>query len=211
MTHDVFVRELSFALQPTDHFSGLPVPEELAVSLDTPDPAVVAPVGGIRHADGSYRWINLATGAHTATVMSPSGRWVSWVPGPVSITLPLADPKQPVALELWPTPRASAPAGVSAVRGKLLGAGSMAGLRVSIDGTGAASLGKWTLTDDDGEFLYLLPGGPWPLTSAGLLDLTASVLTKSISGIAVTGGGTFVGSRFEVPPQREMRVRFQLA
>ena len=55
MTHDVFVRELSFALQPTDHFSGLPVPEELAVSLDTPDPAVVAPVGGIRHADGSYR------------------------------------------------------------------------------------------------------------------------------------------------------------
>jgi hypothetical protein len=106
MSADVFVRELAFALQPTDHFSGLPVPEELNVTLETPDPAVVSSIGSVRHADGSYRWINLPTGPHSANVRSPSGRWVSWTPGPIAITLPLADPQHPVPVELWPTPRA---------------------------------------------------------------------------------------------------------
>jgi hypothetical protein len=37
------------------------------------------------------------------------------------------------------------------------------------------------------------------------------VVSRTVTGIAVIGGATFVGSRFEVPPQREMRVRFQIA
>jgi hypothetical protein len=211
MSVDTFTRTLSFALQPIDHFSRAPVPEELQISLDSREPAVRSPAGGFRHSDGSYRWINVGNGAHTAVVQSKLGHWTSWSPGPLSISLPLTDPATAIGVELWPTPRASVPAGVSAVRGKLEGAGSVAGLRVAIDGTGVASLGRWTKTDADGEFLYLLPGGPWPLSAHGQLDLTAVVTGRTITSTIMLGGATTSGARFLIPPQREVRVRFQLA
>lgn len=210
MAADHTVHRLGFALRVDEHFSRAPLGEVVDVRLDTGEPPVRAPAGGPRHGDGTYRWANLADGLRRVSLRAASGRWVRWDPAPLDVVVPIPAPAAALVVEVWPTPLASAPPGVSAIRGKLVGAG-VAGLRVEIGGTSAAPTGRWTLADAQGELLYLLPGGPWPMTAARLLDLTVTIPGRTVAAVEVLPGPTsFPGARFEIPPQREIRARFHL-
>src|SRR6185436_10823748 len=130
----------------------------------------------------------------------PTGRWVRWDPAPLDVVVPIPDPATALSVEVWPTPLAPVPPGVTAIRGKLLGSG-VAGLRVEIDGTGAAPSGRWTFADAQGELLYLLPGGPWPMTPAQLLDLTVTIPGRTVAAVElIPGPTTFAGAQFQIPP-----------
>lgn len=211
MVADRLLHRLAFAVRVDDHFSRRPLEEQLALELHTGEGPVSSRGGTPRHDDGTYRWANLSDGLHRLTVRSPSGRFVRWDPGPIDVVVPVADPRHALAVEMWPTPLAAVPPGVSAVRAKLVGAG-VAGLRVEIAGTGTPPTGRWTKADAQGELLYLLPGGPWPLTSAGALDLTVSVPGRTVTGVQVIPGpSVFAGAQFTIAPSRETRVRIQLS
>jgi hypothetical protein len=204
---DHVLQRLAFALRVDEHFSRLPVTEELDLRLDTGEPSVYARNGGHRHDDGTYRWANLTDGLRQISFRSPSGRYVRWDPAPLDVVVPIADPLHAVAIEMWPTPLAAAPAGVTAVRAKLIGTG-VAGARVQIDGTGVTPTGRFTFADADGELLYLLPGGPWPFTTTGALDLTITIPGRTVTSVEVRPGPVlFAGAQFAVPPQRETRIR----
>jgi len=209
LTADTIQHRLSFALRVADHFSNISVDETLDVKLDTRERPVTSQAGLVRHDDGTYRWADLRDGLREVTIASPSRRWTTWTPGPLAVSVPLADPQTAVRYEMWPTPLASAPPGVSAIRGKLLGS-AVSGARIEINGTAMAPTGRYTLADAAGEFLYLLPGGPWPVTVNGALDLQITVVTRTVSGGDIAGIGSFVGAQFELPPSREMRIRFHV-
>ncbi|WP_437322179.1 hypothetical protein [Sorangium sp. So ce394] len=210
MVADLFVHRLAFALRVDEHFSREPLGEPVEVRLDTGEPAVDSLSGSARHSDGTYRWANLSDGLRRVTLRSASGRWVRWDPAPLDVVVPVPDQKTALVVEMWPTPLAAAPPGVSTIRGKLVGAG-VAGLRVEIDGTGAPPTGRWTFADAQGELMYLLPGGPWPMTAARLLDLTISIPGRTVAGVEVLPGPTsFTGAQFAIPPQREIRARFHV-
>lgn len=209
MVADSFVHRLGFAVRIEDHFSSIPVGEALDVALDTREAPVLSRDGRPRFDDGTYRWADLADGMRHLSVHSPSGRWVRWDPTPVSVVVPIADPMTALHVEMWPTPLASAPPGVSAIRGKLIGSG-VAGARVQIEGTGATPTGRFTFADESGELLYLLPGGPWPLGATGNLALTITIPGRTITSSDVISSDSWPGDQFEIPPQREMRVRFHV-
>ncbi len=211
MTADHFLYQLGFALRVDDHFSRQPVGEELDVRVDTGEPPVTSRSGAHRHDDGTYRWANMKSGLRHVSIRSASGRWVRWDPGPIDLVVPIPDPTKAVAVEVWPTPLADPPSGVGAIRGKLLGT-AVAGLRVEINPTPpAAAVGRWTHTDAQGEFLYLLPGGPWAITARGAMDLTITIPGRSVTSSDVRPNPVpFAGARFEIPPLQETRVRFQV-
>jgi hypothetical protein len=210
MAADLFSHRLAFALRVDEHFSGLPLEEIVDVRLDTGEPAVGSRAGGPRHGDGTYRWANLPDGLHRVSLRSPSGRWVRWDTAPLDVVVPIPEPMTALRAEMWPTPLATAPPGMSALRAKLLGTG-VAGLRVEISGTGAPPTGRWTLADAQGELLYLLPGGPWPMTTARLLDLTVAIPGRTVAGVDVIPGPvSFAGAQFRIPPQREIRARIHV-
>lgn len=199
---------LAFAVRVDEHFTKEPLAEALDVRLSSGERAVGSPSGGVRHGDGTYRWVNLADGLRHVTLRAASGRWVRWEPAPVQVVVPIADPRTALRVEVWPTPLAAAPPGVSAIRGKLVGA-AVGALRIEINGTGAAPTGRWTRSDADGEFLYLLPGGPWPITAARTLALTVAIFGRAVARVDV-GGASFAGPQFEISPQREVRARFHV-
>jgi hypothetical protein len=143
------------------------------------------------------------------TITSPSKRWINWDPAPLEVSVPLVDPREAVRYEMWPTPLASVTPGLSAIRGKLLGA-SVGRARVEVSGAGQPPTGRYTFSDEAGEFLYLLAGGHWPITSEGTLALQITIVGRSVTGGDIVGDGSFAGDQFELPPLRDMRVRFHV-
>ncbi|HLU65670.1 MAG TPA: hypothetical protein VKZ63_05315 [Kofleriaceae bacterium] len=203
MTPDAVVHLLAFAVRAEDHFTAEPVDETLDVTLDTGEPPVTSREGGTRHGDGTYRWANLPGGARRLTVRSTSGRWVRWDPSPIDLVIPVAEPTEPVRVEMWPTPRAAPVA--PALRGKLVGA-AVAGLRVEIRGTGDPATGQFTRADEQGELLYPLAGRVWPMDGAGRLDLTVVVPGRTVSAVAVWPDPPAAGDQLLVPADRTSRV-----
>jgi hypothetical protein len=204
---------LSFAVRFNDHFLREPVPDELPVRLS---PSFQRPVrdgaGKARQRDGTYRFIDVAPGAHRLLWAPPFedsfAMWTSWEPL-LDLTLPFADPSAVVDIDLWPTPSASVRAGTTAVRGKLVGANAVA-QEVSVRRTGAAQPGRVTRTDRYGEFLFLLPERIEP-NATGLLPLTITVTNRVVSGGTVEPAGTsFAGANFVVRPAVATRVKFSV-
>jgi hypothetical protein len=212
---ETVTHRLAFAVRIEDHFSREPVAEELEVRLDTGEPPVAARTGGHRHADGTYRWADLVDGLRTLSIRSASGRWTRMDPTPIDVALPLtaAEAQTAVRIEMWPTPAADPPPGVPAIRGVLAGA-AVAGLRVEIDGTAAPDpTGRFTVADAGGELLFPLPGGPWPRTADGRLDLTVVVPGRTVVAVDVVSDSpitSFAGPQFHIAPDRASRVRFHV-
>jgi hypothetical protein len=209
LTLDHTLRRLAFAVRVDDHFSREPIREPLDVKLNTQEPPVTSREGSRRHVDGTYRWADLTDGLRHVSFASPTGQWVRWDPTPLDVVVPIADPTTAMRIEMWPTPLASAPVGVTALRAKLVGA-AVANLRVEIDGFGVASSGRWTCADAFGELLYPLPGGPWPRTSKGELDLVVTIPGRTVTSTQRAGSSPVPGARFAVAPQAEARIRINV-
>jgi hypothetical protein len=143
-------------------------------------------------------------------VTSPSGRWVRWDAAPIAVAVPLADRGHAVAVEMWPLPVATPEPGIAAVRARLVGSG-VAGLRVEIDGHATATpSGRWTRADAQGELLFPLPGGPWPLTDDGRLDLEVRVPGRLVTAVEIVPAAPLPGARFSLPADRVSRVRIHV-
>jgi len=97
--------QLSVAVRLDDHFTGEPVKAELQVSLSTREAGVKAASGSLRHADGTYRFLDLANGPRDVKVTVPDNTAFTWTPV-TPITIPLADARVPVVIEVWPSPKA---------------------------------------------------------------------------------------------------------
>ncbi len=204
------ISRLSFVVRVRDHFSLEPVDEALSMELDSRHSPVPAANGSLRHADGTYRFADLPPGSYLLAPHSPSGRWVRWDASPIEVSVPTADPRSPLVVDMWPSALATARPGVCAVRGKLVGP-TISGLRVEIDGEGALPSGRWTLADEHGEFLFTLPGGPWPLTARGTLALRANVPGRAIDHVEVHPDVVFASPSFEIRAFGESRARFYLS
>jgi hypothetical protein len=209
VTADVIRHRLAFALRVEDHFSASPIDETLDIAIDSEEAGVRSRAGSLRHDDGTYRWSDLGDGIRELTITSPSKRWINWEPVPLEVSVPLADPREAVRYEMWPTPLASVTPGLSAIRGKLLGTG-VGRVRIEVAGAGQPPTGRYTFSDEAGEFLYLLTGGHWPITTVGTLALQITVVGRTVTGSDIAGDGSFVGDHFELPPLRDMRVRFHV-
>jgi hypothetical protein len=203
---------LGFALELRDHFTGLLVEEELRVSaaLGRLRPTLGSD-GSRRASDGTYRFVDLPAGTYAVEYAAPSGRYASWDP-PLAVGVPLADARVTVKRDLWPTASAPVPLGMTALRGKLLGSRTR-GVKVHIQRTGAA-LDRYTMSDPDGELLFVLPT-PLPLV-AGRIELTATLDggALTVSGIDVIRAGAtlhFGGPDFTLLPGVESRVKFHVA
>ncbi len=213
---------LSFAVRFLDHFSGRPVPQDLPVRLSGSyaRPARRADGSGARQADGSYRFLSAPPGTQRILWRDPFQRsqdgWTRWDAGDPEVTLPVADPAQPVEHELWPTATADVAPGATGVRGKLRGAGA-GGLEVRIALQGQP-FDRMTRTDQAGEFLFPPPGA-LPLDAAGRVPLTiqARIPGGAVRPIAsgsftpASAGAPFAGQNFSILPQTVARVTFQLA
>jgi hypothetical protein len=201
---------LGFAVRVDDHFAGTPVREPLAVALDTGEqPVRSADRAGVRHADGTYRFINLTPGPRQLVITSPTMTAFTWTAS-TPIAVPVADPRLPVVVEMWPTPLASAPPGVIAIRGALVTA--PAGQEVRIEPVDTPPLGRRTRCDADGEFLFIVAG--WTtVTVDGRIRLTVAVPGRVVTAVDLIEGSTTTnvpGAQFEVPPGRELRARIHL-
>ena len=202
---------LAFAVRVDDAFLGVPVVEELSVSLDTGESPIKAPDhDGPRHADGTYRFLDLKAGPRQLTVHSPRGDAFTWTPTQ-AITVPVADPKQAVVVPMWPTPQAGTPPGVIALRGALVTA--PAATEVHIEPVATPPLGKFTRCDDAGEFLFVIAGWTELDGATGMVELAASVPAHTITSVDVVGDTTttYPSATFFVPPGRETRVRIHLS
>lgn len=224
MLLEVVHHSLSLAVRVEDHFTSLPVGEEVRVELETGERGVPVRSGnGWRHDDGTYRWVNLASGTRHIDVSSPSGRWVAWEPAP-PVMLPLTDPGAAVVIQVWPTPLAPVPLGVTAIRGTLIGAGIGAGQRVEIEATRTPPRGRFARTDSLGDFLFPLPG--WleleldnededdDEDTKGLVKLSVHVPGRTVTQVDIVVGDhvtTSAGSTFFVPPGRQTRARIHLS
>ena len=213
---------LSFAVRFVDHFSGEPVADELPVRLaDTLQrPATRSDGAGHRQPDGTYRFLNAPDGDVTVLWRQPFERtqagWSRFAADPV-IHLPLADAATPVAVDLWPSAGAQAPASATGVRGKLVGANA-GGLTVRIARFGQP-FDRFTLSDAAGEFLFLPPGRLTPDPATGRVPLSIEVrqpggaLRAVIGGafLPPTAGAAFAAADFDIAPRTLPRIRFQLA
>ncbi|ATY30922.1 hypothetical protein [Sphingomonas psychrotolerans] len=217
---DLIAHRLSFAVCFTDHFSGTPVADELPVRLEGSllRPAKRADGSGARQSDGSYRFIGAPGGTVRILWRDPFQRthagWTRFDADP-EVTLPLVDPAARIAIDLWPTATAAAPVGALGVRGKLVGpdAGGQT-VRIARQGT---AFDRMTLSDQNGEFLFL-PPGRMAENASGLVPLTIEVLRPDASP-RILGGGHFVpaaagtpfpGAGFAVVPRSISRVIFTL-
>jgi hypothetical protein len=205
---------LSLVVRFDDHFLGHAVGEELAVRIEGAGTwPVRAAEGGYRHADGTYRFIDLPVGRHRVLWQprfpSAAERWVSWE-APLEVTVPRAEPGEVIHCTLWPAANAPAPPGLTAVRGKLRGA--LGRHRRVVLAPAGASATHHTYSDANGEMLFLLPRAIAP-DSSGLVSLEITITSVSVAGGEIASGpgqGTFTGNSFRIAPGRENRVFFDL-
>ena len=210
---------LTFALRYDDHFLRVPVEETLDVTALSPAQQEIFPVssqaGSYRHADGTYRFIDLRDGNYGIAARSRTGLWVSWDP-PLSLAAPLAQPSSPIARELWPTPAAGVAPGMTAVRGKLLGT-SIQRLKVEIAASAGGVFDRFNCADSAGEFLFPVALRVKP-ENDGRIKLKVRVAggSRVVNSIDVSNpsGSTvdhFVGVDFLVAPGRVSRVKLNVA
>jgi hypothetical protein len=208
---EVARHRLSLAVRVDDHFSGAPWPDELDVGLDTLEPPVeAAGGGGIRHDDGTYRFVGLAPGARQLTVASRDGTAFAWTPA-TPVVLPLASPVTPIVVEMWPSPRARIAAGTLVIRGRLAVAAAGQEVRMQVVGVVPPRIRR-TRCDADGELTFVV-AGPVALTASRTVELDVSVPGRVLTSIQILDGDTnptTAGTRFAVAPGRETRVRFNL-
>lgn len=203
---------LAFAVRVDDHFSGTPWPHALDVRLDTREPPVPVQGGGkleIRHTDGTYRWANLPPGPRTLTVASRDGSGFTWN-ATTPVVLPLANPAQPVVVEMWPTPQARIAAGTLVIRGRLFTAA--AGQEVRMEVAGVAPRNRFTRVDHSGELTFVVVG-PMDLDANSNVVLVVTVPGRVVASIQIRDGNTnptVVGNTFAVAPGRETRAYINL-
>ncbi len=179
---------------------------------------VLSPMGSHRQSDGSYRFINLNTGVYQVrwlpTLQNSYLDWMSWQENP-QITLPVADPMVLIRQDLWPTANASVAPGLTAVRGRLTGA-SVDDLivRIGIPGSINAST-RFTRSDVNGDFLYLLPDALTPNAIGKLLlEIEVDDGVANVNGgefVPAISGSVFVADQFLVTPGKCSRVIFQIS
>jgi hypothetical protein len=215
---DTIHHVLGAAVRIDDHFLVAPIPDELDVRVDTFErPINVRGGGRRRHADGTYRFIDLAAGTHALRVTSPDDRWMMLDPPP-AVVVPMGSPVRALRVEAWPTPRQDAPPGTSAVRGKLVGAPDatiaqrieidVAGQPFQVEIDGAPRL-RFTRTSSFGEFLFLLPGH-LALDGNGRVAITVRVIGHVVTGGDVVDGDQlipFSSATFRAIPGKETHVR----
>ena len=225
MSADVVSHRLSLAVRLLDHFSGEPVADEFPLRLaGSHQRPVLAPGGATRRqADGAYRFINVPEGPVSVLWREPFTRqhaaWLRWPDGEPQFTLPLADPTAYADVPLWPAPHATAPAGATGVRGKLVDTATGAsaaglGVRIAVQGE---PFDRYTRSDDLGEFLFL-PPGRLALDASGRLPLRievrngAGVLRAAADGryVPESTGAAFAGPDFTVAPRTVSRLVFRL-
>jgi hypothetical protein len=202
---------LAVAVRLEDHFLAQPIPDELDVRLGTEIlPCRTRSGSGHRHPDGTYRFVGVPDGPQQIVIASDD-RWMVLEPPP-AIVLPLADPAEAMVVQLWPTPVQTTPPGMTAVRGKLVGAPAQTiGRRVEID-VGTATAIHHTTSSSHGELLFLLPGR-LELDTAGLVPITVRVDGATVTGGELIAGQNhigFSGASLAIAPGRESRVRFHV-
>lgn len=209
---EVVRHQLSLAVRIDDHFSGAPWPAEVTVALDTTE----APVevrgggGGVRHADGTYRFIGLAPGARQLTVTVRDGTAFTWTSS-TPVVLPLGNPAVPVVVEMWPSPSARVAAGTIVIRGRLVTAAAGQEVRMEVAGL-PVPRNRRTRCDGTGEFVFVVVGS-MALNPDYLLELDVTVPGRTLTSIQVLDGATnpiFPGATVAVPPGRETRALFNL-
>lgn len=192
-TADHISHRLSFAICFTDHFSGLPVPDELPVRLDGSllQPARRADGGGARQSDGSYRFVGAPGGTARILWRDPFTRsqagWTRFEDDP-EVSLPLSDPTARVTVDLWPTAGAVAPPGSFGIRGKLTGPDA-AGQTIRIARQGSA-FDRMSVSDQNGEFLFL-PPVRLVAGANGLVPLSI-VVRRPDNSLRIVQGGRFI-------------------
>lgn len=215
MTGVVVQHRLSFVVRFRDHFSGAPVATTLPVRLAGLAGGPLDGPLGPRQLDGSYRFLDVAPGAHRLLWREPFERsafgWVRWSDADPEITVPRADPLMPMEFDLWLDPSAALAAGATAVRGKLVGADAD-GLTVRCAHTGVAN-DRFAVTDAQGEFVFPLPGALPPQADGTLpLRLSATAPDGTPRQIIPQGGGPAQPEyTFTLRPRAVARVLIQLA
>ncbi len=205
---------LSFVLRFDDHFLGRAVPESFPVRIaKTLQRPAKTMSGSYRHEDGSYRFLDLPAGDHEVTWVPPLAKstdhWSSFE-APLVVSIPAANPASLIRRELWPTAAAPAPDGMTCVRGKLSGPNNIR-RRVTIQSMVGTPSSHFTISNDTGEFLFLIPAA-LPLTSDGMVELTASVDASAITGGQLhPAGASFVGPDFQVTAGKTSRIVFTLS
>jgi hypothetical protein len=217
MISEGWQHSLSFTIRFNNHFTSEPVGDELPVRLDhTFTRPVVAPEGGYRQADGSYRFINLEAGMHRVRWLPPLEEsyrsWVSWEDDP-QIQVPNPDPAELITRDLWPEATAAIAPGTTAIRGRLIGTNN-ASLRIRISHSSFPST-RFTFSDDVGEFLFPLYE-PLQTNAAGRLELNIEIAdgARSVTGgefVPAGSAASFVGASFEIVPGRSSRVLFRIS
>lgn len=222
MIRESWGHTLSFAIRFNNHFTGRPVADELPVRLDTTFiRPVLAPRSGHRQDDGTYRFIDVASGTHRVRWLPPFSDsyrgWVSWEADPM-VQVPLSNPAELIVRDLWPAANADVPPGVTAVRGRLVG-DNVSDLRVRITNP-TFPTPSFTYSNTAGDFLFLLPE-PVATDSNGRIELDIEVA----NGTRVVDGGEFMPAasgavfpaaagdppdRFTVAPGRSSRVLFRI-
>jgi len=201
---------LSFVVRLNDHFSGQPVPDLLQVGLrGYPQLPVVGPGGSRRQADGTYRFIGLPDGPYRVSVLDAKGQWTTF-DASLDLSLPVTDPTEARAQDLWPTSARSSRPGETSMRGRLLDASTdqpLQGRRIEIGPLG----GPWTrhsFTDADGEVFYPFHEFVAPQAD-GTLQLEARVDegAATVDEIQTDGNASTPGPIFAVQPGRETRLR----
>jgi len=207
---DTVRHALSVAVRIDDHFIAAPVEDELDVRLDSILPAAIRGGGGKRHSDGTYRFVDVADGAHQIRIAA-NPNWMLLEPLP-SIPIPYGPVSTALVISAWPSPARAVPAGLTAVRGKLLGTPTATiGRRIEFS-VGGSDAGHHTQTDSLGECVFLFPGD-LKLDADRMVALVLRVPGLTVvGGEVVTGDSSvgFTGAAFRIVPGRETRVRFHV-
>lgn len=202
---------LQLVVRIEDHFAMAPFAEEVRVDLDTGERGISARGSSMRHDDGTYRFHVVEPGARQITVTPADGRAFTWT-ATTAVAIPRPDPAVPVVIEVWPTPKAAVPAGVLAIRGRLVPQGAAPPIapaqEVQIEAVGIGTpRNRRTRCEADGEFVFVVHGAT-ELTTAYEVELDVTVPGRGVASIEVSDAGattTFVGSILSARPGREVR------
>jgi hypothetical protein len=128
---------------------------------------------------------------------------------PPPLVLPIAHPTAALDVPMWPTTKQATPLGLTALRGKLVGAPvATVGQRIEVD-VGVTDTGHHTRSESFADFLFLLPGH-LELDLDGHVPLTVRVIGRAITGGELISGEhrtPFTGPSFAIDPGRETHVR----